>query len=293
MLKLEGDISNTKTQTPYDYLKWAGLVGCLYSGFLFYLPLGKLFKDIITRKIIQAFSSCDFNLVEPQDFVPETTKIKDFRLCSSLKTDKGEVWYSDPIIDAKVIQNNIPESKDILWIKKYPDTSLRVTLSKLRLHSYELITMLSSTNSILPTIQKTLKNLLVNQAEILLNEKERENDFIIAVKFQDKIYKIGHCNQPSILDSYFVAGISMEKLLSIIVRINLHSDKQIEIIDKYLINTVKGVNFISNEYDIFDDRNCSVKDKQIRAKALGTKQVYILKNNRKIQDKNEIKQIGF
>ena len=293
MIKLEGDISNIKTTTPYDFLKWAGLVNSLHSGFLFYLPLGKLFKDRIIDRVKKLFSSYGYNFIELQEYVPKKSisDFNDFRLCSRLKTENGEYWYNDPLIDAKIVQSNV-KYNNVFWVKKYADTSLRVKLSKLRLHSYELITILATTNTILPTIKEVLENLFVNQVQVLFNAKDIENDFVVAIKFQDEIFKIGHCNQPDCLDSLFVAGISIEKLLSLIVRINIVSEKQIETVNKYLINTVKGLNYLSNEYDVFDDRNCSVKEKQIRAKALGVREIYITKNNNKIQDKYEIKQIG-
>jgi len=290
MIKLEGDISNIKAKTPYDFLKWAGLVNCFHSGFLFYLPLGKLIKDRIIGKIVNLLSLYDYNFIELQEYVPNTSisYFEDFRLCSRLTTENGDFWYNDPLIDAKLVQDI--ECHNVFWIKKYADTSLRVKLSKLRLHSYELITILSTTNSILSIIKNVLENLFVNQAEVLFNSKDVENDFIIAVKFQNEIFRIGHCNQPDCLDSLFIAAISVEKLLSLVVRINIVSEKQIETVNKYLINTVKGLNYLSDEYDIFDDRSCSVKEKQIRAKALGAREIYLSKNSIS-KDNYEIKLI--
>jgi hypothetical protein len=193
------------------------------------------------------------------------------------------LFVSDPITDATELMPLLADGIDVLWEKTYVDTTERVQITQLRLHSFSLINFLSNrTISDLLNILVSLFSDIYGSDKILISEKG-PYDYHIRFIINGLSCSLAHIHPLPTNSSIAIGGIAVEKLVLATLQNNTYSKDIIDLFDKVLI-TYKAKNdpvfqtIKENEFDFIDSRNCHIDEKIKRLLGVGATNLYLLDN---------------
>ncbi len=276
-------IKHIVIKSRLDYFLYYGIATKSRSvGNIIYTPLGNLVKQKLSDYVINGLSKNNMIEVSVPSLLCYKNNIIIPRTCSVMEK-ASLLFVSDPITDATELMPLLADGIDVLWEKTYVDTTERVQITQLRLHSFSLINFLSNrTISDLLNILVSLFSDIYGSDKILISEKG-PYDYHIRFIINGLSCSLAHIHPLPTNSSIAIGGIAVEELVLATLQNNTYSKDIIDLFDKVLI-TYKAKNdpvfqtIKENEFDFIDSRNCHIDEKIKRLLGVGATNLYLLDN---------------